>query len=282
VDLEIEKAIGGHYVVWRFNRPRVLNALTDEMILDLGDAVADFASDPRMRAAILTGTGRSFSVGADLKSMSERNALTDDIEPRISGNDPDGSGPAAAPADPRMPYSLGVEAVPKFPFGNCPKPVIAAVNGLCIAGGMEMAIDCDIRIATPDARFGLFEAKRGIMAGVAVQHLARVLPVNEAMHLLLTCDTMNADRAHQLGFLQQVTPAGTLMDRAVEIAEMISANAPLAVQGSKAMVQFWRHFGATEARRLQQYVSDKVLASRDAREGPLAFAEKRPPNWVGA
>jgi enoyl-CoA hydratase/carnithine racemase len=181
-----------------------------------------------------------------------------------------------------MPPAYGVEALPKFPFANCPKPVIAAVNGLCIAGGMEMAIDCDIRIATPAAEFGLFEAKRGFMARVAVQHLARVLPINEAMYLLLTCDTMSAERAHQLGFVQQLVTADQLMDRAIEVAEMIAANAPLAVEGSKAMVQFWRHYGVEDARRLEQYVSDKVLSSRDAQEGPLAFTERRPPKWVGA
>ena len=262
-DLEIERHADENYVIFRFNRPESLNALTRQMQSDLSDAVADFASDPQLSVAILTGTGRAFSAGADLKAMAERSAHTADVPPAAVSR------------------AYGVDAIPKYPFGNCPKPVIAAINGLCVAGGMEMAIDCDIRLATPEAYFGVFEAKRGIMAGVAVQHLARVLPVNEAMYLLLTCDRMSADRAHQLGFVQEIVDGDRLLDRAVEVAAMIAANAPLSVKGSKAMVQFWRHYAVEEARRLEEYVWDRVFNSEDAVEGPRAFAEKRAPKWKG-
>jgi enoyl-CoA hydratase len=280
-DLEVEKVPGEHYVIFRFNRPQALNALTGQMQSDLSDAVADFAADPELRVAILTGTGRAFSAGADLKAMAERNTVIGDIEDQFARGDLTERQRADALREAGVSRAYGVDAIPRFPFGSCPKPVIAAVNGLCVAGGMEMAIDCDIRIATPEAYFGVFEAKRGIMAGIAVQHLARVLPVNEAMYLLLTCDRMSADRAYQLGFLQQVVPADELMGRAVEIAQMIAANAPLSVEGSKAMIQFWRHYAVEEARRVEQYVWDKVFNSADAQEGPRAFAEKRAPKWTG-
>jgi enoyl-CoA hydratase/carnithine racemase len=280
-DLEIEKVPDGHYVVFRFNRPEALNALTGRMMSDLNDAMADFAHDPQMRVAILTGTGRAFSAGADLKEMAERNAAAALAEREAKLDElPDGER-SPSQRRPGAPRPYGVDAVPKFPFGACPKPVIAAVNGLCVAAGMEMVIDCDIRIAAPEAYFGLFEAKRGIMAGIGVAHLARVLPVNEAMYLLVTGDQLSVERAHELGFVQQVVPNEDLLDRAVEIAQMIAANAPLSVQGSKAMVQFWRHYGVEEARRLEQYVWDRVFNSEDAKEGPRAFAEKRAPKWMG-
>lgn len=280
-DLEIENVPDQHYVIFRFNRPDALNALSTEMMRDLNDAVTDFAHDPAYRVAILTGTGRAFSAGVDLKAMVERNAKSADIEARFEKGEITSRQRATELAGAGISRAYGADAVPKFPFGNCPKPVIAAINGLCVAGGMEMAIDCDIRIATPEAYFGVFEAKRGIMAGIAVQHLARVMPVAEAMYLLLTCDRITADRAYQLGFLQQVVPGEQLLKRAVEIATMIAANAPLSIQGSKAMLQFWRHYGVEESRRLEKYVWDQVFNSDDAKEGPRAFAEKRAPSWVG-
>jgi enoyl-CoA hydratase/carnithine racemase len=235
-----------------------------------------------MRVAILTGNGRAFSAGADLAAMGARNAIAGDLEAQFKRGEITASERSAALREAGLERPYGVNAMPKFPFGACPKPIIAAINGLCIAGGMEMVIDCDIRIACPEAYFGVFEAKRGIMAGIAVQHLARVMPINEAMYLLLTCDRMSAERARELGFVQQVVPAEQLMERAVEIAKMIGANAPLSVQGSKSMVQFWRHYGVEEARRLEEYIWAKVFGSEDAKEGPRAFVEKRAPNWTGA
>ncbi|MGX7678437.1 enoyl-CoA hydratase/isomerase family protein [Jatrophihabitans sp. DSM 45814] len=281
-DLLIKKVPDEHYVVWQFNRPEALNALTTGMQSLLADAVADFARDPQMRVAILTGTGRAFSAGADLKAMAERNAASAEIEAKFERGELTLAEQSEALRALGASRAYGVDAIPTFPFGSCPKPVIAAINGLCVAGGMEMAIDCDIRIATPEAYFGVFEAKRGIMAGIAVQHLARVMPINEAMYLLLTCDRMPAERAYQLGFVQQLVPAEELLSRAIEIASMIASNAPLSVQGSKSMVQFWRHYGVAEARRVEEYVWERVFNSDDAREGPLAFAEKRAPKWTGS
>jgi len=280
-DLIIEKNPDKHYMLFRFNRPEQLNAMTPAMQADLKEGVAELAADPEMRVGILTGTGRAFSAGADLKAMAERNAESESLDAKVASGEITAEERRDRVRALGAGAAYGVDAIPKFPFAACPKPVIAAVNGLCVAGGMEMAIDCDIRIASTEAYFGVFEAKRGIMAGIAVQHLARVMPVGEAMNLLLTCDRMPAERAYQLGFVQQVVEPGALLDRAVEMAEMIGANAPLSVQGSKAMVQFWRHYGVEEARRLEEYVWKRVFESDDAKEGPRAFAEKRVPSWTG-
>lgn len=280
-DLVIEKYPDKNYMLFRFNRPEQLNALTPAMQQELQEGVAELAADPEMRVGILTGTGRAFSAGADLKAMAERNAVAADLDAKMAAGEITSEERRGRLRELGVGSAYGVDAIPKFPFAACPKPVIAAVNGICVAGGMEMAIDCDIRIASTEAYFGVFEAKRGIMAGIAVQHLARVMPVGEAMRLLVTCDRMSAERAYQVGFVQELAEPGELLDRAVEMAERIGANAPLPVQGSKAMVQFWRHFGVEEARRLEEYVWRTVFESDDAKEGPRAFAEKRAPRWTG-
>jgi enoyl-CoA hydratase/carnithine racemase len=283
-DLEIEKNRANHTMVIRFNRPDSLNALTPEMNAGVRDAVAELVADPDMRVCIVTGTGRAFSAGADLKAMVVSNAKRDQLQSafalgEISADDYISQLREASGGE--FSRSYGMNSIEAFPFGSCPKPVIAAVNGLCVAGGMEMAIDCDIRVASEEAYFGVFEAKRGILAGIAVHHLARTLPAAEAMYLLLTCDRLSAQRAHDLGFVQEVTAPEKLMDRAQEIAAMIAKNAPLSVQASKAMVQFYRHQNMEESRRMFEYIYSTVFNSEDAKEGPLAFAEKREAVWLG-
>jgi enoyl-CoA hydratase/carnithine racemase len=245
-DIEIDKVYDGHYLVLRLNRPESLNALTVGMRRDIDAAVADFAADPAMRVAIVTGTGRAFCAGADLRAMAERDKAP--VQADIAGARNGSQGP-------------------RFPFGACPKPVIAAINGLCVGGGVEAVVDCDIRIACPEAYFGLPEVKRGVIARSAVQHLPRVMPVAEAMNLLLTGDRMSAERAYQLGFVQHLVPAEQLMGRAVDIARTIGANAPLSLQASKSMIQYWRHHGDQELRRAEEIVWQKLSGSDDAKEG---------------
>ena len=258
-DLRYERFPNGKYAVFTMDRPDRLNAQGAVMRQELREALDEFAADPEMRVGIVTGAGRAFSAGADLKEMSTLSAslaaMTE--EQRIEG------------------YRAGQ------PFGVNPKPIIAAVNGLAIAVGMERVVDCDIRIASTDAYFGLFEVKHGILASYAIDNLARVLPYGEAVYLMLTEDMLSVADAHRLGFVHQVLKPEELMPRAVEIAEMIGANAPLAVQGTKAVAQFWRRYGMEESMRLTAAVGQRVLSSEDASEGPRAFAEKRPPIWKG-
>ena len=224
-DLRYERFPYKHYAIFTMDRPDRLNAQGAAMRQELGEALDEFAADPEMRVAIVTGAGRAFSAGADLKEMATQSAslaaLTE--EQRIEG------------------YRGGQ------PFGRNPKPFIAAVNGLAIGAGMERVADCDIRIASTEAYFGLFEVKRGILANYAINNLGRVLPYGEALYLMLTGDTMSVEDALRLGFVHEVLEPKELMPKSVEIAEMIGANAPLSLRfphpSQKGMYLFAVHGG---------------------------------------
>lgn len=247
-----------HYAVFTMNRPHRLNALGGDLRRLTTEAVADFERDPEMRVGILTGAGRAFSARADLKEMNEQNQARAGLR-----------------------NTMGYNLAEAMPFSRCRKPFIAAINGLCIAGGLERALDCDIRIASTEAYFGLFEVQRGIMPGYAIHHLARMLPIGEALYIMLTADRIEPADALRMGLVREVLEPDALMPRAIEIAEMIAANAPLAVEGTKFMAHQWRQLQIDESYRVGQWVSRTVLNSDDATEGPLAFVEKRPPNWKG-
>ena len=145
-----------------------------------------------MRCGILTGTGRAFSAGADLKEMNQRNV---------------DRGERGAP-------TRTFDPATSLPFSRSPKPFVAAINGLCIAGGLERALDCDIRICSTDAWFGLFEVKRGILAGYAIHHLARLVPFSDAMYILLTGDRVEPPDALRMGLVREVLDPDELMPRA--------------------------------------------------------------------
>ncbi len=275
-DLLYEKHPEGHYALFTMNRPDRLNALGGTSGRDLTEALLDFNNDVEMRVGIMTGEGRAFSAGADLKEMTDRNARTAEIEARFE------SGQINAEERGReLAAGGGGAQVLGGPLSGSPKPFIAAVNGLAIGGGCERAMDCDIRIMSTEAYFGLFEVKRGILAGYAIHHASRLMPFSEAMYLLLTADRMSPEQALRIGFVHEVVEPDRLIPRAVEIAGMIAENAPLAIQGTKAMTQLWRQFAMQESQRLSTWVSKAVLSSDDAKEGPRAFAEKRAPAWTG-
>jgi len=278
-DLLYDKHPGGHYALFTMNRPERLNALGGAMQQDLEAALLDFTNDPEMRVGVMTGAGRAFSAGADLKELSQRNTRSSEVEDRFARGE--------ITAEERLRQLPGARrlrdpaGLVNSPLSNNPKPFIAAINGLCIAGGFERAMDCDIRIASTEAYFGLFEVKRGILAGYAIHHAARLMPFGEAMYLLLTGDTMSVQDAHRTGLVHEVLEPARLMPRAVEMAETIASNAPLSVQGSKAVMQFWRQYAIAESMRMAQWVNQVVLTSEDSREGPRAFTEKRTPVWKG-
>ncbi|MBI4496544.1 MAG: enoyl-CoA hydratase/isomerase family protein [Chloroflexi bacterium] len=272
-DLIYEKR--DHYAIFTMNRPERLNALGGAMQDDLEDALTDFNADPNMRAGIVTGNGRAFCAGADLKEMSERNARVADIEARFTR----GEITLEQRRDELKRVNRGGGLERTFQFSRNAKPIIAAVNGLAIGGGMERAMDCDIRIASTEAYFGLFEIKRGILAGYGIHSLGRLVPFGEAMYILLTADRVSAQEAHRIGFVHDVVEPDRLMPRAIEIAEMIASNAPIAVQGTKAVASYWRQLNMDESYRFGSWVSRYVLGSEDAKEGPRAFAEKRAPVW---
>jgi enoyl-CoA hydratase len=162
------------------------------------------------------------------------------------------------------------------------KPIIAAVNGFCTAGGMEMLGGVDIRVACPEAKFAVMEPKRGLFAGGGTTvRLPRQIPFPQAMEFLLCADLVPAQRAYEMGFLNAIVPREELLDAAYGFARRITANAPLAVQATKQSV--WEGLGLplSDAYRNEAAISSYIFQTEDAKEGPLAFAEKRPPRWQG-
>ena len=245
----------GHTTVITLHRPEKHNAFTTAMGDELTGVMAEFDRDPDQYVAVITGAGdRAFSSGFDLSEMANRFG---------SGN-----------------VSTGVTSVDLWGVGNSPKPTIAAVNGLAVAGGFELALNCDIRVAADTAWFGLFEVKRGIMAGVGVNMLARYLPFGEALYLLMTADRLSAEDAARLGLVQRLVPPEQLMETAMGIAEKIGANSQVAVQASKQVAYQWRNLAIREQVEFYRAVNQRLMLCEDALEGSRAFVEKRDPVFV--
>lgn len=251
-DILIEKH--DHITVITLNRTEQRNALTRAMRNELIELVRAFNADPDQYVGIVTGAGdKAFSAGADLKEMASE----------VGGGD-------------RLPVSAWPDI---GGISDSEKPIIAAVNGLAVAGGCEIAISCDIRIASTNASFGLSEVKVGVIAGVGVQVLPRLLPMGTAMDMLLSAERLSAEDAHRLGLVQQLVEPAQLMEAAMKKAEAIAANSQTAVWGTKRIVKFWRDAMLAEQQALYEAVAHRVLLSGDVREGPRAFAEKRPPRF---
>jgi len=160
------------------------------------------------------------------------------------------------------------------------KPIVAAVNGTCVAGGFEMLTSTDVRVAVPDARFAVMEPKRGLFAGGgSTVRLPRQMPYPLAMELLLTADMVDAERALSMGLVNRVVPANQLMDTAYDFAARIAANAPLAVFATKQSAVEGLELDLKSAYDNETRHSDRVFETEDAKEGPRAFAEKRAPRW---
>lgn len=258
-----------HVVLITIDRPDARNSADLEHFKLLREAWERFRDDADAWVAIITGVGDAFFTGGDLKryipeitKLMER--ITAEGLEEIDG------------------YRLddGLTAVLRG-FDLC-KPVIAAVNGYCLAGGMEMLGGTDIRVACPDAQFAVMEPKRGLFAGGGTTaRLPRQIPFPHAMELLLCADLVSADKAFEMGLLNAVVPREQLMDKAYEYARRITANAPLAVQATKRSVIEGMAMSLPEAYENESRISSWVFQTEDAKEGPRAFAEKRPPSWQG-
>jgi enoyl-CoA hydratase len=162
------------------------------------------------------------------------------------------------------------------------KPVIAAVNGSALAGGLEIMLSCDLVVAVEQAQFGIPEAKRGLIAGAGgLVRLPKRIPIAVALELAMTGDPIDARRAEALGLVNKVVPAGSLLTEVIALAERIAANAPLAVRYSKSVMQRAAEIPEAEGWKINQEAVGVVFSSADAREGPVAFAEKREPHWSG-
>jgi enoyl-CoA hydratase len=250
------------------NRPAARNALTPEMLCRLADAFVDFRDDDRLRVAILTGAGDiAFCAGGDLARtlpvMTGARKAEDDWDRRVLNE----------------PLVMAASSLRGFALD---KPVIAAVNGACLAAGFEILLGTDIRIAADHASFGLPEVQRALIpfAG-SLARLPRQIAQAHAMEILLTGRPVSAGRALQIGLVNQVLPAAEVTPRALELARQIAGNGPLAVQRVKHTVLAASGLPLDTGFALEDESRQIVLASLDAREGPLAFMEKRAPRFTG-
>ena len=253
----------GHIVTVTMNRPDSRNAWSGEMLGAMADAWEMIDADPDIRVALLTGAGGYFCAGADLKAMgSARSSGDDGFSDKVRGADVAFAGMLRA-------YRLR-------------KPLIAAVEGVAVAGGTEILQATDIRVAGESAFFGLAEVRRGLFPiGGSTIRLRRQIPYTKAMEILLTGDTITAQEALDLGLIGHVVPDGTALDKARGIADRIARNGPLAVQAIKRSVQETEGLPESEALKIELEMGLPVFASEDAKEGPRAFAEKREPNFQG-
>ncbi|MGB6246052.1 crotonase/enoyl-CoA hydratase family protein [Gordonia sp. (in: high G+C Gram-positive bacteria)] len=250
--------------VLTFNRPEAMNAVNAALATAAGDALAQASADPQVRAVVLTGNGRAFCAGADLKAVARGEPIVDDAHPE-----------------------RGFAGIVQHWVD---KPVIAAVNGFAMGGGTEIMLACDLVVAADTAVFGLPEVKRGLIAGGGgVIRMQRQLPMKRALELALTGDGIEAQTALDWGLVNRVVPAEQVLDAALELARKIAENAPLSVQYTKqamyrtqtALSEWDPAWGAEDPWAVNEVLGAKVLTSADALEGPTAFAQKRKPDWQG-
>ena len=232
------------------NRPEALNALNDQVLRDL-DAVLDAAeANDEVLVLILTGAGRSFVAGADIGQMKDFGP----VEAKKFGM-----------------YGNGVF----LKLENFPKPVIAAVNGFALGGGCELSMACDIRLASEKAKFGQPEVGLGITPGFGgTQRLARIVGVSNAMELILTAKTIRAEEAKELGLVSHVYPAEELMDKALELANAIAANAQVAVRQSKAAIRRWLQTDMVTGTAFESEAFGLCFATEDQKDAMRAFVNK--------
>jgi len=240
-------------LVMTINRPEARNAVNADVAQGLAAALDRLDGETGLSVGVLTGAGGTFSSGMDLKGF-------------LRGESPVVEG-----------RGLGglTEAPPR-------KPLIAAVEGWALAGGFEMVLACDLVVAARDAKFGLPEVKRSLVAGAGgLLRLPQRLPYHLAMELALTGDPLTADVAHQHGLVNRLVESGSALDGALELAAAVAANGPLALAATKEIMRRSLDWTEEEGWKQQMDIMAPVFGSEDAREGAAAFAEKRPPRWQG-
>jgi len=237
------------------NRPEVMNALNMEIRVGLQEALADFRDDPEMLVAILTGEGgRAFSAGMDLKERASLDAKGERMTTARGGGS-----------------FIDMEVF---------KPIIAAIDGFCVAGGLELSLQCDIRIATAKSEFGLPEPRWSLTAGYGLHNLSRMVPLGEALSMQLTGHRISSERAYQIGLIQEVVEdRDALFATAEKYAEEVKLCAPIAIQAIKQIVYQGRNLPVEYSQKLAGPLNARVQGTEDAIEGPRAFSEKRAPVW---
>lgn len=249
---ELKVEVQDGVMVVTMNRPEAKNAMNKAMAEGIAQALTTLDVEPDIRVAILTGGGGTFCSGMDLKGYL-RGELPIDADRGFGG------------------------VVLQPPV----KPLIAAVDGYALAGGLEMVLACDLIVANVGARFGIPETKRGLIAGAGgLMRLPDQIPMRAAMELALTGNMFDAQRALSLGLINRVTE-GPALDAAMELAREIVGNGPIAVRVSKQIITDSRGWPLEERWSRQNAYLPEVMTSADAKEGALAFAEKRKPNWQG-
>jgi enoyl-CoA hydratase/carnithine racemase len=249
----------GRVALLTLNRPDVMNAISMQMRSDLRSALETLRRDADIGAAVVTGGGeKAFSAGMDLREFAKVNA---DV-------------PVAEMKRFRWEQGEGIAAFDK--------PIIAAVNGLAIGGGVELALLCDITLAAQTASFAFAEIKRGLIPGNGgTQRLSRRVGKPRALDMILTGRTVDAAEALEIGLVEAVVPMSELLDRAIALAGQMAANAPVALRAAKAAIHRGAEMSLEEGIRLEQDLAAFLYTTDDAAEGPRAFLEKRPPVWVG-
>lgn len=235
----------------KINRPDVLNACDGETYNAIADAWDDLENDPSLRVGIVSGEGRAFCVGTDIKWVKSPDAegFVDRLYPRML---------------------------------TLTKPVIAAIQGHCNGGGLEQALACDIRVCTEDAHFGSGEVRLGwIPGGYGTQRLPRLIPLGPALEMLYTGGRIDSPNAYRLGLVNHVVADDKLIETCKQIAGEIIKSAPLAVQKMKTTVMQGLDMPLSSAVRLEKESFDFLMRTEDSKEGALAFAEKRAPKWQG-
>ncbi len=237
--------------VLTINRPAARNAVNGAVAAGIAAAIGEFDDRTDVRVLILTGAGGTFSAGMDLKGF-------------LTGDNP-------------LEGGRGFGGITERPPA---KPVIAAVEGYALAGGFELALACDLIVASEEAQFGLPEVTRGLVAGAGgLLRLPRRLPYHIAMEIALTGERFPAARLHEAGLINRLVPAGQALAAARELAARIAANAPLALAATKRVIVESADWPVSEAFARQGEIIGPVFTSKDAMEGAAAFAEKRPPVW---
>lgn len=248
-----------HVAIITLNRPEAMNAINGALAGGLARALHTADKDADVRVVVMTGNGRAFCAGMDLKAFAAGEALSDPDHPEF-----------------------GFEGIIRRPIA---KPLIAAVNGFAMGGGAELVLTTDLAVAAKSATFGLPEVKRGLIAaGGGVLRLPRQIPFRKAMEIALTGRKVSADEAAELGLVNKVVEDDELLAATLALAAEIVANAPLAVRATKQMIYDRARFGSerdTEIWEAHDATVLPVFATKDAREGAVAFAEKRDPVWRG-
>ena len=255
----ISQELRGRVAILTLNRPEAMNAINMKMRGELRTALDELKRDAQVDAVILTGAGeKAFSAGMDLREFAAMNANIPVAEMK------------------RFRWEQG-EGIAAFD-----KPIIAAINGLAIGGGVELTLLCDFAFAADHSSFAFGEVKRGLIPGNGgTQRLSRRVGTARALDMILTGRTVSAAEALSIGLVQYVVPQNELIEQALKLAEMMAANAPVAVRSAKAAIHRGADLTLADGLRLEQDMASFLYTTEDSKEGPKAFLEKRPAVWKG-